>query len=52
MLKKRKTIQDQGEKEIKTLEKHGKNCVNLIKVVKTILVSTKMMYQSLNKRKY
>ena len=42
--RKRKTIKDQGEKEIKSTEDHGKQLVESIALVKKIIMILKVNY--------
>ena len=47
-----KIIEDQGEKQKKALEKHGKQLVESNELVKRILISTKIEYHLKNKKRY
>ena len=47
-----KIIEDQGEKQKKALEKHGKQLVESNELVKRILISTKIAYHLKNKKRY
>ena len=47
-----KIIEDQGEKQKKALEKHGKQLVESNELVKMILISTKIAYHLKNKKRY
>ena len=47
-----KIIEDQGEKQKKALEKHGKQLVESNELVKRILISTKIAYHLKNKKIY
>ena len=50
--KQAKTIEKQGKKQIKPIEDHGKNSLNLVHLLKRILILTKIAYHLKNKKKY
>ena len=50
--KQAKTIEKQGKKQIKPIEDHGKNSLNLVHLLKRILISTEIAYHLKNEKKY